>query len=166
MGQQVTNSNLTMYADDHQMYKTGSNLAMVKDSLEEQGKQAMSCNHISELCKKESRKVGFGVSAKGRIDEKLNKQECEVLWAIINSRRLPRGCAKLVIGVLYHPPGANKSLMLEHLQSSLEHLTRHFHLKQIVDFPTRGSMAKPVSYNNNEDRHKNRKSVKILHACS
>lgn len=42
MAQQVTNSNLTMYADDHQMYKTGSNLAMIKDSLEEQGKQAMS----------------------------------------------------------------------------------------------------------------------------
>jgi hypothetical protein len=42
MAQQVTNSNLTMYAEDHQMYKTGSNLAMVKDSLEEQGKQAMS----------------------------------------------------------------------------------------------------------------------------
>ena len=49
-----------------------------------------------------------------------NEHECEVLWAIINSRRLPRGYAKLVIGVLYHPPGANKSLMLEHLQSSLE----------------------------------------------
>ena len=34
MAQQVTNSNLTMYAD--------GNLAMVKDSLEEQEKQAMS----------------------------------------------------------------------------------------------------------------------------
>ena len=91
-----------------------------------------------------------------------NEHECEVLWAIIYSRRLPRGYAKLVIGVLYHPPSANKSLMLEHLQSSLEiieskypncgilltgdfnklptqQLTRHFHLKQIVDFPTRGS---------------------------
>ena len=42
MAQQATNSNLTMDADDHQMYKTGSNLAMVKGSLEEQGKQAMS----------------------------------------------------------------------------------------------------------------------------
>ena len=42
MAQQVTKSKLTMHADDHQMYKTGSNLAMVKDSLEEQGKQAMS----------------------------------------------------------------------------------------------------------------------------
>ena len=31
-----------MYANDHQMYKAGPNLAMVKDSLEEQGKQAMS----------------------------------------------------------------------------------------------------------------------------
>ena len=42
MAQQVTNSNLTMYTDDHQMYKTGPNLAMVKDSLKEQGKQSMS----------------------------------------------------------------------------------------------------------------------------
>ena len=42
MAQQVTKSKLTMYVDDHQMYKTGSNLAMVKDSLVEQGKQAMS----------------------------------------------------------------------------------------------------------------------------
>ncbi len=41
-----------------------------------------------------------------------NEHECEVLWAVINCRRLPRGYAKLVIGVLYHPPGANKSLML------------------------------------------------------
>ena len=41
--QQVINSNLTMYADDHQMYKTGSNLAMVKlEGLEEQGKHTMS----------------------------------------------------------------------------------------------------------------------------
>ena len=30
--QQVTNSNLTMYAGDHQMYKTGSNLEMINDS--------------------------------------------------------------------------------------------------------------------------------------
>ena len=29
--QQVTNSNLTMYAGDHQMYKTGSNLEMIND---------------------------------------------------------------------------------------------------------------------------------------
>ncbi|CAB4005403.1 Hypothetical predicted protein [Paramuricea clavata] len=40
MAQQVNNSNLTMYADDHQMYKTGSNLAM--EQGKEQGKQAMS----------------------------------------------------------------------------------------------------------------------------
>ena len=42
MAQQVRNSNLTMYADDHQMYKIGPNLVTVKDSLEEHGKQAMS----------------------------------------------------------------------------------------------------------------------------
>ena len=49
MAQQVTNSNLTMYADDHQMYKTGSNLAMVKDSLEEQGKQAISSRKSRQI---------------------------------------------------------------------------------------------------------------------
>ncbi len=49
-----------------------------------------------------------------------NEHQCEVLWPVINSQRLARGYAKLVIGVLYHPPGANRSLMLEHLQSSLE----------------------------------------------
>jgi exonuclease III len=98
-----------------------------------------------------------------------NEHECEVdpvgasQEDMLNSllECLPRGYAKLVIGVLYHPPGANKSLMLEHLQSSLkimetkypncgilltgdfnklptQQLTRHFHPKQIVDFPTRG----------------------------
>ena len=41
-GSAGNHSNLTMYADDHQMYKTRPNLVMVKDSLEEQGKQAMS----------------------------------------------------------------------------------------------------------------------------
>ncbi len=42
MAQQVTNSNLTMYVDDDQMYKTGPNPSMQKHSREEQGKQAMS----------------------------------------------------------------------------------------------------------------------------
>ena len=42
MAQQVRNSKLTMYADDHQMYEIGPNLVTVKDSLEEHGKQAMS----------------------------------------------------------------------------------------------------------------------------
>ena len=42
LAQQVTNAKLAMYADDQRMYKTGPNLAMVKDSLAEQGKQARS----------------------------------------------------------------------------------------------------------------------------
>ena len=42
VAQQVTHSNPTKFVDDHQMYRTTPNLTMVKDNLEEQGKQAMS----------------------------------------------------------------------------------------------------------------------------
>ncbi len=76
--------------------------------------------------------------------------------------RLPRGFSTLVAAVLYHPPTANKTDMLEYLQSSLElletrypycglilagdfnklptrHITRQFQLRQIVNFNTRGT---------------------------
>ena len=91
-----------------------------------------------------------------------NEHECEVLWAMDILRRLPRRFSKLVVAVLYHPPSANKTIMLNYLQSSLQLLetkypncglilagvfnklliqnfARHFQLKQIVNFPTRGT---------------------------
>ena len=79
----------------------------------------MPCKFIITLCydeigKKENMvefvciKNSYSIS----ILDVPNEHECEVLWAVINSRRLQRGYGKLVIGVLYHPPGANKSLML------------------------------------------------------
>ena len=85
-----------------------------------------------------------------------------MLWALITSRRFPRGFSKLMIAALYHPPNANNAVMTAYLLSSLElleskypdcgliiagdftklpihRLTRLFQLKQIVNFPTRGS---------------------------
>ena len=90
--------------------------------------------------------------------EMPNENGFEVLWAVINPRRIPRGFSRLIIAVLYHPPSANNKLMLEYLQSSLEsievkypscgliiagdfnklptqHICRQFQLKQIVNSP-------------------------------
>ena len=47
-----------------------------------------------------------------------NENDCEVLWALITPRRLPRGFSKLIIAVLYHPPNANNAVMTEYLLSS------------------------------------------------
>ena len=91
-----------------------------------------------------------------------NENECEVLWVKINPCRLPRGFSTLVAAALYHPPTANKTDMLEYLQSSTElletrypncglilagdfnklpirHITHQFQLRQIVNFNTRGT---------------------------
>ena len=54
------------------------------------------------------------------ISDIPNEDGCEVLWVKVNPRRLPRGFSALVLGVLYHPPSANKTTMLQYLQSSLE----------------------------------------------
>ena len=37
----VNNADLTMYADDHQLYKSGTDYCEVKDSLEEEGQRAV-----------------------------------------------------------------------------------------------------------------------------
>ena len=49
-----------------------------------------------------------------------NEHDCEVLWAMVSLRRLPRAFLKLIVAVLYHPPSVNKTIMLDYLQSSLE----------------------------------------------
>ena len=54
------------------------------------------------------------------ISDIPNEDGCEVLWVKVNPRRLPRGFSALVLGVLYHPPSANKTTMLQYLLSSLE----------------------------------------------
>ena len=85
----------------------------------------------------------------------------EVLWMKLRPTRLPRGISSIVAGVVYHPPKAANSPMLDYLtkcQIELEaklpncgivvlgdlnqlneaRLKSNFNLKQIVHFPIRG----------------------------
>ena len=86
----------------------------------------------------------------------------EVLWVKLRPTRLPRGVSNIVIGVVYHPPNAVNSTMLDYLSKCLgdlesryqncgifvlhgdlnklndTRLKSNFNLKQIVQFPTRG----------------------------
>ena len=88
----------------------------------------------------------------------------EVLWADVKPRRLPRGFSNIIVGMVYQPPDANDVTKRDYLLSCLESLearypncafvlagdfnrsllplihsvVKAFHLKPVVDFPTRG----------------------------
>ena len=108
----------------------------------------------------------------------LIRNNLEVLWAILNPRRLPRGFSRLAIAAIYHPPSDNNTIMLEYLQSCLEILetkypncglilagdfnqlpvqsfARQFQLKQIVNFPTRGTNTLDLILTNLSDYYNN-----------
>ena len=80
---------------------------------------------------------------------------------MLQPKRLPRDFLSIIVGVLYHSPGANSSEMLDYLRTSLEHIeanyancgiilsgdfnkldfklaAKNFQLKPIINFPTRG----------------------------
>ena len=79
----------------------------------------------------------------------------------MNMTRLPRGFNNLIIGTIYHPPGADGSAMLDYVScclSTLESrypkcglillgdfnklpvskLNYNYNLRQLIKFPTRG----------------------------
>ncbi|CAB4012721.1 Hypothetical predicted protein [Paramuricea clavata] len=85
----------------------------------------------------------------------------EVLWIKARPFRLPRGFSS-IIGIVYHPPSSNAPAMNEYLSCQLSAFessfpntgtvllgdfnklnvsgfSRHFRLKQLVKFPTRGN---------------------------
>ena len=97
------------------------------------------------------------------ILEDLEDESCsfEVLWIKLRPFRLPRGISSIIAGVVYHPPKATNSMMLDYLTKCLmdleskypkcgllvlgdfnhlndARLKSNFNLKQIVHFPTRG----------------------------
>ena len=95
------------------------------------------------------------------IIEDLADDFLEVLWLDIRPYRLPRGVNNIIVGVIYHPPQASSSQMLDYLTKCLSTIeSRHldcgiillgdvnkldtarlksnFNLKQTVNFPTRG----------------------------
>ena len=94
--------------------------------------------------------------------EDLQNPNYEVLWLKLRPARLPRGYSSIVLGTVYHPPSANDRDLLQYLHtclSSIEsrflncgillvgdfnrmntsRLRNNYNLKQIVNFPTRGS---------------------------
>ena len=92
----------------------------------------------------------------------LQSDEHEVLWLNVRPRRLPRGFSSIIIGVVYHPPGADNESMRDYIRDCLtkikalhpncgiiiagdfnkfdaKNVTRLFHLKHLINFPTRGA---------------------------
>ena len=93
--------------------------------------------------------------------EHLEDPTIESLWITARPKLLPREFPIIVIGAIYHPPGAKDWNMIQHIQFSLESIlqkhphagifitgdfnqlkvaaiTSGFHLCQIVKTPTRG----------------------------
>ena len=94
------------------------------------------------------------------LEDKNNS--LEVLWVKLRPMRLPRGVSSSITEVVYHPSKADNYIMLDYSTSCLIDLESHYHncgifilgdlnqlnverlksnfnLKQIVNFPTRGS---------------------------
>ena len=88
----------------------------------------------------------------------------ECLWIYLRPTRLPRGLTCVITSVIYHPPGADGALLLDHLFYTLTlaeskypncgiivtgdfnrldvtRLLNHFRLKQIVKIPTRNDVT-------------------------
>ena len=87
-------------------------------------------------------------------------QDHEIVWLHLRPTRLPRGFSCLIVGVVYHPPGAEDNSIRDHLFQSfalaeskfpncgfivagdfnrldVTRIKKHFRLKQIVKSPTR-----------------------------
>ena len=91
----------------------------------------------------------------------LQSDENVVLWLNARPRRLPRGFSSIIIGVVYHPPGADNKSMRDYMRDCLtkfqalhpncgvivagdfnkfdaKSALRLFQLKRLINFPTRG----------------------------
>lgn len=55
----------------------------------------------------------------------LHHQGIETLWFTIRTPRMPRDFSHLSVGVVYHPPDSNNELMLEHINSAIDHIRSH-----------------------------------------
>ena len=52
-------------------------------------------------------------------DPEDEKCSFEVLWIKMHPTRLPRGISSIIAGVVYHPPKATNSMMLDYLTKCL-----------------------------------------------
>ncbi|XP_028394410.1 uncharacterized protein LOC114518590 [Dendronephthya gigantea] len=92
----------------------------------------------------------------------LQSPNLEVIWIKIRPRRLPRSISCIIVGIIYHPPNSNNSILSEYLSECLTTLegdfpncgiiltgdfnqfntspiARQFKFKQLIKFPTRGN---------------------------
>ena len=88
-------------------------------------------------------------------------ENLEVIWLILNPSHLPTGISNIILGIVYHPPKADNSIMSNYLYDCLvnietqfqssgtiilgdfnklktSRLQNSFKFKQLVKFPTRG----------------------------
>ena len=114
-----------------------------------------SCRQHGGVCMYVKNSITF------KILEDVLHLSLEITWILTRPTRLPRGISQVIIGTLYHPPGADDQLMLDYLYKSLSSiesrypncgiillgdfnklnvsgLNGNFNLKQIIMFPTRG----------------------------
>ena len=97
---------------------------------------------------------------KYQVLENLFDAKFEVLWLTLRPPGLSRGIPNIILGVVYHPPGANCPSMMQYLYECLtiieskftnngtilgdfnklkvSRIQNVFNLKQVVKFPTRG----------------------------
>ena len=80
--------------------------------------------HLFRLDHKNKQHGGVCLYVKNIIESKtlsvLHNDEYEVLWCMLRPKHLPQGYSNIIVGVLYHPPGANNMAMKDHLKSSLK----------------------------------------------
>ena len=113
-------------------------------------------------------------SIESKILTDLYNDYHEVLWCLLRPKRLPRGFSHIIAAVVYHPPDANNISMKEYLKNSLEFIESNypnsaiilggdfnklcfkspaklFHLKPIINFPTRGNNILDQIFTNLQD---------------
>ena len=63
---------------------------------------------------------------KYQVLENLSDVRFEVLWLTLRPARLPRGIPNIILGIVYHPPGADSRSMIQYLFESLTIIESEF----------------------------------------
>ena len=67
--------------------------------------------------------VTSGMASLSTTGRSWDCQDLETVWFTIRPQRMPRNFPCIVVGVVYHPPGAKDRLMLDHIIGCVDHIT-------------------------------------------
>jgi len=103
----------------------------------------------------------------------IEHENLEVLWLLYRGQRMPRTVSHILIGIVYHPPGAESTAMTDHLVDTTDSILKqhphagviilgdvnHLHDKVLRDYPlkqtvksaTRGNALLDKIYSNISD---------------